>query len=150
MPSATKTTQSAKIWTSCTSWYIMVLSSSVYSHFLYSIKVCPTFYHLLNFQSKPFIYLFLALNMSEEPGDRYYNAVYSLILRPELLVETKRYPMLLNLIYRTVSSDVNMSRQKSFIKRLLMVAMMSKTPFQAAVLVLIGKSYHFLNFLSRW
>ena len=87
----------------------------------------------------------LALNTKEELGDRYYNSVYSLLLRPETAVETKRHPMLLNLVYRTVSGDKNTSRQKSFIKRLLMVSISSKTPLQAAVLVLLGKKFAWVD-----
>ena len=71
----------------------------------------------------------------------------SLILRPELILEGKRHPMFLNLIYRVVSNDKHTSRQKAFIKRLLAVSMTAKTPFQAGGLVLFGKRLSKIHFL---
>lgn len=84
---------------------------------------------------------FLAFNTREELGDRFYNALYSLILRPEMPKETKRHPVMLNLLYRTIAGDKLLNRQKAFLKRLLSVSTGSKTPLQAASLVLLGENF---------
>lgn len=55
--------------------------------------------------------------------------------------ETKRHPVILNLLYRTIAGDKLLNRQKAFLKRLLSVSTGSKTPLQAASLVLLGENF---------
>lgn len=84
-------------------------------------------------------FLFQAFNTREELGDRFYNSMYKLLMRSEMPVETKRHSIMLNLIYRTMTGDKSVPRQKAFIKRLLSISLVSKAPLQAGALVLLGQ-----------
>ena len=63
-------------------------------------------------------------------------------MRSEMPVETKRHSIMLNLIYRTMTGDKSVPRQKAFIKRLLSISLVSKAPLQAGALVLLGKTFY--------
>jgi ribosome biogenesis protein MAK21 len=69
---------------------------------------------------------------------RFYTALYKKLLDPHLLSST-HHATFLNLLYKAVNSDTEVSRVQAFVKRILQVN--NITPF----LVLI-----FLYLLSPW
>ncbi|KAI9722802.1 MAG: hypothetical protein M1828_004498 [Chrysothrix sp. TS-e1954] len=68
--------------------------------------------------------------------DRLMRTLYESLLDPRLLTSSK-HTMYLNLLYRSLKSDVNVKRVKAFVKRLLQILYLHDPPFVCSVLYLI-------------
>ncbi|KAI9819961.1 MAG: hypothetical protein M1827_006531 [Pycnora praestabilis] len=68
--------------------------------------------------------------------DRYYRTLYESLLDPRLLSSSKQ-AMYLNLVFRSLKSDLNVKRVKAFIKRLLQISALHQPPFVCGVLHLL-------------
>ncbi|KAI9691928.1 MAG: hypothetical protein M1822_008001 [Bathelium mastoideum] len=71
-------------------------------------------------------------------ADRFYRTLYESLLDPRVLTSSKQI-MYLNLLYKSLKSDVSIRRVKSFVKRLLQVITMHEPPFISGVLFLISE-----------
>ncbi|KAF2401061.1 CBF-domain-containing protein [Trichodelitschia bisporula] len=69
-------------------------------------------------------------------ADRFYRTLYSTLHDPRLLSSSKQI-MYLNLLYRSLKSDVNIKRVQGFVKRLLQVISMHEPPFACGVIYLV-------------
>ena len=70
--------------------------------------------------------------------DRFLRTLYESLLDPRLLKSSKQ-TMYLNLLYRSLKSDVSVRRVKAFVKRLLQVIVLHEPPFACAALYLVGE-----------
>ena len=71
-------------------------------------------------------------------ADRFYRTLYESILDPRLLSSSKQI-LYLNLLYRSLKSDLSVRRVKAFIKRLLQVVTLHEPPFACAIIYLVGE-----------
>lgn len=71
-------------------------------------------------------------------GDRLYRVLYESLLDPRLCTSSKQ-AMYLNLILRTLRSDVNVKRVKAFVKRLLQILTLHQPPFICGALYVISE-----------
>ncbi|GJQ67721.1 hypothetical protein Trydic_g16541 [Trypoxylus dichotomus] len=71
-------------------------------------------------------------------NNRYYSALYKKINDPKLLTTTHQ-AMFLNLIYKSLMKDLEASRIKAFIKRLLQIALFVQPAFACGILYLISQ-----------
>ncbi|KAI9804269.1 MAG: hypothetical protein M1833_007076 [Piccolia ochrophora] len=69
-------------------------------------------------------------------SDRFYRTLYESLLDPRLLTSSKQ-TMYLNLLFRSMKSDLNHRRTKAFIKRLVQVISLHQPAFACGVLYLI-------------
>lgn len=69
-------------------------------------------------------------------ADRFYRVLYESLLDARLLTSSKQI-MYLNLLYRSLKSDVSIKRVKAFVKRLLQVITMHEPSFACGVLYMI-------------
>ncbi len=69
-------------------------------------------------------------------ADRYYRTLYESLLDPRLLTSSKQ-PMYLNLVFKSLKSDLNVKRVKAFVKRLLQIVSLHQPPFICGVLFLV-------------
>ncbi|KAF2222869.1 CBF/Mak21 family-domain-containing protein [Elsinoe ampelina] len=70
--------------------------------------------------------------------DRYYRTLYESLLDPRLIHSSKQI-MFLNLLYKSLKSDINIKRVQAFVKRLLQVMNLHEVPFVCGVLYLISE-----------
>lgn len=71
-------------------------------------------------------------------ADRFYRTLYESLLDPRLLTSSKQI-MYLNLLYKSLKSDINVKRVQAFVKRLLQIITMHDPPFVCGVLYLISE-----------
>lgn len=71
-------------------------------------------------------------------ADRFYRTLYESLLDPRLLTSSKQI-MYLNLLYRSLKSDINVKRVQAFVKRLLQIITMHEPPFVCGVLYLLSE-----------
>lgn len=71
-------------------------------------------------------------------SDRFYRVLYESLLDPRLLTSSKQV-MYLNLLYRSLKSDVSIKRVKAFVKRLLQIVARHEPSFACGVLYLVGE-----------
>lgn len=71
-------------------------------------------------------------------ADRFYRTLYESILDPRLLTSSKQI-MYLNLLYKSLKSDINVKRVQAFVKRLLQVITLHEAPFVCGILYLISE-----------
>ncbi|KAL2051761.1 hypothetical protein ABVK25_007917 [Lepraria finkii] len=69
-------------------------------------------------------------------ADRFYRTLYESLLDPRLLTSSKQ-ALYLNLLFRTLRSDLNVKRVKAFAKRLLQVVAMHQPSFTCGTLYLL-------------
>ncbi|EFA86361.1 CAATT-binding protein [Heterostelium album PN500] len=69
--------------------------------------------------------------------DRYYRALYELLARKEFIGQFDQTP-LINLIFKSIKNDTNLTRSKAMIKRALQYASIQKTSFIVGVLLMIS------------
>jgi ribosome biogenesis protein MAK21 len=69
-------------------------------------------------------------------ADRFYRALYESLLDPRLLKSSKQI-LFLNLLYRSLKTDINVKRVQAFVKRLLQIITLHEPPFACGVLYLI-------------
>ncbi|CAJ0582441.1 unnamed protein product, partial [Mesorhabditis spiculigera] len=80
--------------------------------------------------------IFQVLELSASLSDRYYSALYKLLLDH---IPTNMYQQVLSLVYKSLKNDTLEKRVRSFVKRLLQVALSEAPPMSAAILFLISK-----------
>lgn len=68
--------------------------------------------------------------------DRYYRTLYESLLDPRLITSSKQ-ALYLNLLYRSLKSDVDVRRVKAFVKRMLQVLNLHQPSFVCGILYLI-------------
>jgi ribosome biogenesis protein MAK21 len=71
-------------------------------------------------------------------SDRYYRALYDLLLDPRLGTAAKP-ALLLNLLYRALKADPSVVRAQAFAKRLLQVALAQAPPLTCALLLVVSE-----------
>ena len=69
-------------------------------------------------------------------SDRFYRTLYESLLDPRLLTTSKQ-ALYLNLLFKTLRSDLSIKRVKAFAKRLLQVVSMHQPSFASAAIYLI-------------
>ncbi|KAI0899396.1 CBF-domain-containing protein [Annulohypoxylon nitens] len=68
--------------------------------------------------------------------DRFYRTLYESLLDPRLITSSKQ-ALYLNLLYRSLKSDVDVRRVKAFVKRMLQVLNLHQPSFVCGILYLI-------------
>ncbi|KAF2771785.1 CBF-domain-containing protein [Teratosphaeria nubilosa] len=71
-------------------------------------------------------------------AERFYRTLYESLLDPRLATSSKQV-MYLNLLYKSLKSDLNAKRVQAFVKRLLQIITMHDPPFACGVLYLISE-----------
>ncbi|CAD0107233.1 unnamed protein product [Aureobasidium uvarum] len=71
-------------------------------------------------------------------ADRFYRTLYESLLDPRLITSSKQI-MYLNLLFKSLKSDVNVKRVQAFVKRLLQTITLHEAPFVCGVLYLISE-----------
>ncbi|CAD0029019.1 unnamed protein product [Aureobasidium pullulans] len=71
-------------------------------------------------------------------ADRFYRTLYESLLDPRLITSSKQI-MYLNLLYKSLKSDVNVKRVQAFVKRLLQTITLHEAPFVCGVLYLVSE-----------
>jgi len=72
----------------------------------------------------------------QQAADRYYRTLYESLLDPRLLGSSKQI-MYLNLLYKSLKTDIHVKRVQAFVKRLLQIITLHEPPFACGVLYLI-------------
>jgi len=73
---------------------------------------------------------------SQHSADRFYRTMYESLLDPRLLTSSKQ-ALYLNLLFKTLRSDLSVNRVEAFAKRLLQVVCMHQPSFTCGALYLI-------------
>lgn len=71
-------------------------------------------------------------------SDRFYRTLYEVLLDSRLASSSKQ-AVFMNLLFKSLKSDVSMPRTAAFVKRLIQVCAQSQVPFTCASLYLIGE-----------
>ncbi|KAI7833255.1 CBF/Mak21 family-domain-containing protein [Kickxella alabastrina] len=71
-------------------------------------------------------------------GDRFYRTLYDSLLDPRL-DSTSKKAMYLNVLFRALKSDSNMSRVMAFIKRIMQVCLYNQAEFASGALFLVSQ-----------
>jgi ribosome biogenesis protein MAK21 len=71
-----------------------------------------------------------------QESDRFYRTLYESLLDPRLLTSSKQ-AMYLNLLFKSLKSDLNIKRVKAFVKRLLQITTLHQPGFACGVIYLI-------------
>lgn len=75
-------------------------------------------------------------NTHQASADRYYRTLYESLLDPRLLTSSKQ-ALYLNLLFKSLRSDLNVKRIKAFAKRLLQVASMHQPSFACGAIYML-------------
>ncbi|KAI4261793.1 MAG: hypothetical protein L6R42_003017 [Xanthoria sp. 1 TBL-2021] len=75
-------------------------------------------------------------NTHQASADRYYRTLYESLLDPRLLTSSKQ-ALYLNLLFKSLRSDLNVKRVKAFAKRLLQVASMHQPSFACGAMYML-------------
>ncbi|XP_067901411.1 CCAAT/enhancer-binding protein zeta [Heterodontus francisci] len=96
--------------------------------------------HVVNFTTsvQALMLLFQVMDSQQAISNRYYVALYRKLLDPELAQYSKQ-AMFLNLLYKSLKSDVVLCRIKAFIKRILQAACGQTPAFICGALYLISE-----------
>jgi ribosome biogenesis protein MAK21 len=71
-------------------------------------------------------------------ADRYYRTLYESLLDPRLITSSKQI-MYLNLLYKSLKSDLNAKRVQAFVKRLSQTINLHEPPFACGIIYLISE-----------
>ncbi|KAK9509871.1 hypothetical protein O3M35_004769 [Rhynocoris fuscipes] len=82
--------------------------------------------------------LTLLQEISNDSNDRFYSALYKKLLDSQLN-SSSHHAMFINLMFKALSKDSNITRVKAFIKRLLQVCLYSSTPLICALLYMLSQ-----------
>lgn len=77
-------------------------------------------------------------NSKQYAAERYYRTLYESLLDPRLITSSKQI-LYLNLLYRSLKTDVSIKRTVAFVKRLLQIITLHEPPFVCGVLYLISE-----------
>ncbi|XP_066280307.1 CCAAT/enhancer-binding protein zeta-like [Branchiostoma lanceolatum] len=96
--------------------------------------------HAVNFNIsvQALMLLYQVMDSRQAVSDRYYTALYRKLSDPELK-HSSRQAMFLNLLYKSVKSDVAFRRVKAFIKRILQVCCGQQPSFVCGALFLVSE-----------
>ncbi|XP_019631116.1 PREDICTED: CCAAT/enhancer-binding protein zeta-like [Branchiostoma belcheri] len=96
--------------------------------------------HAVNFNIsvQALMLLYQVMDSRQAVSDRYYTALYRKLSDPELK-HSSRQAMFLNLLYKSVKSDVTFRRVKAFIKRILQVCCGQQPSFVCGALFLVSE-----------
>ncbi|KAM8847394.1 CCAAT/enhancer-binding protein zeta [Synchiropus picturatus] len=96
--------------------------------------------HLVRFNTavQALMLLFQVMDSQQSVSDRYYVALYRKLLDPGL-ASSGRQGMFLNLLYKSLKSDIVLRRVKAFIKRLLQVSAQQSASFACGALFLLSE-----------
>ncbi|XP_035672008.1 CCAAT/enhancer-binding protein zeta-like [Branchiostoma floridae] len=96
--------------------------------------------HAVNFNIsvQALMLLYQVMDSRQAVSDRYYTALYRKLSDPELK-HSSRQAMFLNLLYKSVKSDVAFKRVKAFIKRILQVCCGQQPSFVCGALFLVSE-----------
>ncbi|XP_034017542.1 CCAAT/enhancer-binding protein zeta isoform X2 [Thalassophryne amazonica] len=96
--------------------------------------------HLAKFNTavQALMLLFQVMDSQQSVSDRYYVALYRMLLDPGLF-SSSRQNMFLNLLYKSMKVDVVPRRVKAFVKRLLQVSIMQNPSFACGALFLVSE-----------
>ncbi|KAL8686978.1 MAG: hypothetical protein Q9218_006726, partial [Villophora microphyllina] len=81
--------------------------------------------------------------------DRYYRTLYESLLDPRLLTSSKQ-ALYLNLLFKSLRSDLNVNRVKAFAKRLLQVVAMQQPSFACGALYMLRELEGIFTSLATW
>ncbi|KAF2094763.1 CBF-domain-containing protein, partial [Rhizodiscina lignyota] len=110
------------------------------AHFVEQLDTLFRITHSANFNTSVQALLLIQQISSSKhhSADRFYRVLYESLLDPRLLTSSKQI-LYLNLLYRSLKSDVSIKRVKAFVKRLLQIITLHEPPFACGVLYLIGE-----------
>ncbi|XP_043076110.1 CCAAT/enhancer-binding protein zeta [Puntigrus tetrazona] len=96
--------------------------------------------HIVKFNTavQALMLLFQVMNTQQTISDRYYVALYRKLLDPGLSSSSKK-SMFLNLLYKSLKSDIVLRRVKAFVKRLLQVSCLQTAAFACGALFLVSE-----------
>ncbi|KAL7888530.1 hypothetical protein AOLI_G00035040 [Acnodon oligacanthus] len=96
--------------------------------------------HMVKFSTalQALMLLFQVMDSQQSVSDRYYVALYRKLLDPGLFV-CSRQSMFLNLLYKSLKTDVVLRRIKAFVKRLLQVSCGQSPAFACGALFLVSE-----------
>ncbi|XP_078085710.1 CCAAT/enhancer-binding protein zeta [Mustelus asterias] len=96
--------------------------------------------HVVNFTTsvQALMLLFQVMDSQQAVSNRYYVALYRKLLDPEL-AQCSKQAMFLNLLYKSLKSDVVLRRVKAFIKRILQVSSGQMPAFICGALYLVSE-----------
>ncbi|TRY84502.1 hypothetical protein DNTS_035845 [Danionella cerebrum] len=96
--------------------------------------------HVVKFSTavQALMLLFQVMNSQQTISDRYYVALYRKLLDPTLY-STSMKSMFLNLLYKSLKTDIVLRRVKAFVKRLLQVSCLQTPAFICGALFLVSE-----------
>ncbi|XP_007896659.2 CCAAT/enhancer-binding protein zeta [Callorhinchus milii] len=96
--------------------------------------------HVVNFSTsvQALMLLFQVMDSQQAISDRYYVVLYRKLLDPGL-AQCSKQAMFLNLLYKSLKSDVVLRRIKAFVKRILQVTCGQPPPFICGALYLVSE-----------
>ncbi|XP_052442758.1 CCAAT/enhancer-binding protein zeta [Carassius gibelio] len=96
--------------------------------------------HIVKFNTavQALMLLFQVMDSQQSISDRYYVALYRKLLDPGLS-SSSRKSMFLNLLYKSLKSDIVLRRVKAFVKRLLQVSCEQTPAFACGALFLVSE-----------
>uniref|UniRef100_A0A674AMI9 CCAAT/enhancer-binding protein zeta n=1 Tax=Salmo trutta TaxID=8032 RepID=A0A674AMI9_SALTR len=96
--------------------------------------------HLAKFNTavQALMLLFQVMNSQQIVSDRYYVALYRKLMDPGLSL-CSRQSMFLNLLYKSLKTDIVLRRVKGFVKRLLQVSCEQNPTFACGALFLVSE-----------
>ena len=93
------------------------------------------------------ILLYQLYNTRLSLSDRYYRALYSALLKPEILVSNKA-PLFLSVLFKSLKADINKVRVATFLNRLVQVSAEAKSNFTCGALLLVSETMK--HFPALW
>ncbi|XP_051954531.1 CCAAT/enhancer-binding protein zeta isoform X1 [Xyrauchen texanus] len=96
--------------------------------------------HVVKFSTavQALMLLFQVMDSQQTVSDRYYIALYRKLLDPGLSASS-RQSMFLNLLYKSLKTDIVLRRVKAFVKRLLQVSCEQNPTFACGALFLVSE-----------
>ncbi|XP_051510656.1 CCAAT/enhancer-binding protein zeta isoform X2 [Myxocyprinus asiaticus] len=96
--------------------------------------------HVVKFNTavQALMLLFQVMDSQQTVSDRYYVALYRKLLDPGLSASS-RQSMFLNLLYKSLKTDIVLRRVKAFVKRLLQVSCEQNPTFACGALFLVSE-----------
>ena len=93
------------------------------------------------------ILLFQLYNTRMSLSDRYYRALYSVLLNQEI-VKSNKTPQFLSVLFKSLKADVNKVRVATFLNRLMQISAEAKSNFSCGALLLMSETMK--HFPALW
>jgi ribosome biogenesis protein MAK21 len=71
--------------------------------------------------------------------DRFYTSLYKKMLDPDV-IKSKHHALFLNIVYKSLKSDTQLTRIQAFIKRLLQIALVCPSNLACSILYLVSQA----------